>query len=49
MSQFQYEKENLRLLHLMLTLGKNLEEIIQMPQGYLEKINSIIKCQQEVS
>lgn len=29
----------------MWTLGKNLEEIIQMPRGYLEKINNIIKDQ----
>lgn len=43
MSQFQNEKENLRLLYLMLTLGKNLEEIIQIPWGYLEKINNIIR------
>lgn len=33
------------MLCLMWTLGKNLEEIIQMPWGYLEKINNIIKNQ----
>lgn len=33
----------------MLTLGKNLAEIIQMPQDYLEKINNIIKYQLGVS
>lgn len=45
MSQFQNEKGNLRLLRLMLTLRKNLGEIIQMPWGYLEKINNIIRYQ----
>lgn len=29
----------------MWTIGKKVEEIIQMPRGYLEKINNIIKCQ----
>lgn len=37
------------MLCLTWTLGKNLEEIIQMPWGYLEKINNIIKNQQGFS
>lgn len=33
----------------MWTSGQNFGEIIQMPQGYLEKINNIIKYWQGVS
>lgn len=32
----------------MWTLGQNLEEVIQVPQGYREKINDIVKYRQGV-
>lgn len=47
-SYFQKEKGNVSQLCSMWTLGQDLEEAVQMPWGYLEKINNIIKYPQGV-